>query len=319
MKSAERGLFSDQDMELKFDKKAIVAVILLILFALVIAVPVLTGLAGSNPSSSQSIYYNSYSNNTSDGGARKAPLQDFTWIIYPLSIFAGYFVIVASKKYISLAKSDLGLAFSLGGTLLIFISLLVLVWLTSFLQIMGNELFLDNFIFAFLIKFLIFFIIGFILFFVGTKINAERIPYIVLFSFVILPTLFLLAVALLGAAIRDLITYNAPSWANVPLTFVERFAWVLTVILLTIFIIIIVRHLWKTAGKNALNAFVKSLKIAGWIFSIVALVVFIVNIVQFDFANFDYSNFIKFVFESVGYGVIGGLCLLGVEKFKPLK
>ena len=240
-------IFTDSDLSLKFNKKALAASLAIILVALLVLVPVFFMSAAS--------YSSGYSSN------QKASVQDFTWLVFPLFFVAGIFVTIIAKKFVSLSKSDFGLAMSMAGTLLIFIAVLLLL-------------------------------------------------------FIAVPTIFLSAVFLLGLGIRDLITYKMPGWAKIPLAFEERFGWALTFVLLAVFTAAGVLYLWKAHGQKALVSFKYSVKIAGWIFVGLSLLLFIIAIIFSSFAKFNLDTFIPSILEPISYAIIGGLCLFGFEMLK---
>jgi len=98
MKSDNPSLFSDKDMDLKFEKKTLLVIILVVVFALIVAVPMFTGLAGSS-SSAQAKYTSDYYQELGyNPSLQKAPIVDFTWIIYPLFFIAGFFFDFRCKK-----------------------------------------------------------------------------------------------------------------------------------------------------------------------------------------------------------------------------
>lgn len=226
-------------------------------------------------------------------------------------------MILGAKKFIALSKSDFALATYLGGTLLIYVSLFVLLWLTPFIQT-GRDILIEELMFGWLIKLLILLAVGLILALAGNKLNSNKTPLIGIFSFVALPTLFLSAIVLLGVGLRDLIIYETPSWVDVALTSGERFAWVITFLILVLMTWLIFIHLWKNSDKRALVPFAKSVKIAGWIFLPVALIIFILGVITFDFIEFDSGQFIKIILEPVTYGIIGGVCLIAFGKLKSI-
>lgn len=349
-------LFSDEDLQLKPDKKVLIVVILLV----VLAVPVILSLfVGLSSSSGTEAYiatgdaqcarylkdqcagkivkagsfefdckYKENLNRCSVSDSSRATYQqnnygrtyrpDFSWIAYPLFLVAGYFVIVATKKFVGISKSDFALALLLAGTMLIFISILVLVWLTPFVQNYETLNFFDNFLYGWLVKLVIFFTIGIILYIIGNKLNSDRTPVIALISFVTLPTLFLSTISTLALGLYNLIAYKPPSWIKPQLQFttIEMHAWVVTFIILTILTVISFRFVKKHSDIKALNPFRYCLKIGGWIYSAIALLIFVSGIITFNFASFETSNFIQFILQPIIFGLIGGLCLIEHGRLK---
>ena len=295
-------IFTDSDLSLKFNKKALAASLAIILVALLVLVPVFFMSAAS--------YSSGYSSN------QKASVQDFTWLVFPLFFVAGIFVTIIAKKFVSLSKSDFGLAMSMAGTLLIFIAVLLLLFITPFLQNIGKGDFLTSLRNDWLIRLAIFGIVGIVFSLIGNKLNSGRTPLAATLSFVAVPTIFLSAVFLLGLGIRDLITYKMPGWAKIPLAFEERFGWALTFVLLAVFTAAGVLYLWKAHGQKALVSFKYSVKIAGWIFVGLSLLLFIIAIIFSSFAKFNLDTFIHSILEPISYAIIGGLCLFGFEMLK---
>jgi hypothetical protein len=320
-----KSIFEKDDLQLKFKGKTIIVVVLLLLIGLFIGFQNILGGVSYAPSlASSTAEINSNINSYPDGGnnnpnpirERPAPMTEFVWIVYILFFIAGYFVTVIARKFVKLSKNDFALALSLAGTLLIFISLLLLLNLSTLLQNIENDPFSKSSLYSWMFQFGIFIVIGIAMALLGNHFNKNRTPLIAILSFVAVPTLFLESIFLLGAGVRDYLTYTSPSWATIPLTNMQRFGWIGTFILLGILTIIGFKLLRQLKDKNALNAFSRSLKIAGWIFSGIGLILFVLFIIQFNFADFNIENFLKKIAEPIAYAIIGGISLLLFERLK---
>lgn len=299
----DSDFFSSSDLELKFDKKALIVVIVLI----AVGVFLLTSILSLASSGTSAMYR---------ATAYKAPLQDFSLVAYPVFLLAGFFVVMYAKNLARISNSDLSLAIELAGALLVFVSSIMLLWLSSFFQTMGTAGFSSDFFWQWISRLLIFAVIGIILLVLGKKLNQNQTLYAGVLSFVLVPTWFLSGIAILGFGIRDFAIYRAPTYATTQLNAQERFGWVATVALLLVLCMLGVWFLRKKIDKKALNPFSFSLKIAGWIFAGVALLIFILAIFRFDIVHFKVEDFFPLILEPIAYGIIGVFCLGSHGKLK---
>ena len=297
-----QDFYSEDDFRLALDKKALIIVAIVVILGLFFGSSLLRNISST---SSELTYRENYPYQ------RTAPLQDFVWIAYPIFLVGGYFFVVLTKKFVSKAESDFALALSLAGAFLLFVSVLTLLLLTPFIQSLGVE---GNAKVGWIAQTAIFAVVGFALAFAGKKLNSGKTPVSAIISLSIAPVLYLSSAALLALGLRDFITYEMPSWVAIPLSVEARFGWIVSFLVMLTLTLISATYLLKKAGKKSLIAFMQSLKITGWIFVVVALMIFVAGILGTNFAEFEISGFLKTILEPVAYAAIGGLSLLGLKK-----
>lgn len=320
-----KSIFSNDDLDLKFGWKAILAVVALLAIGLFISLSSISNVSYAPALSSSTAAINSniqpYPGDTGPPSnqaepPRHAPIQEFVWIVYPLFFIAGYFVTVIARKFVKLSGNDFALALSLAGTLLLFISLLLLLNLSTIIQNIENDPFSRLGLYAWVYQLVIFGILGIVLSYFGNQLNKNRTPLIVVLSFVVVPTIFLESAFLLGLGVRDYFTYSMPNWYNVPLTTIERFGWIGTFALFAILTFVGFNYLRQLKDRNALNALARSLKIAGWIFCGIGLTLFIFSVMQINFADSKIEQIIGKIAEPTAYAIIGGIILILFERMK---